>query len=95
LPILQTARDFAEDGILTGASNRNWSSYDEEVRLPEDFPAWQRHLLTDPQTSGGLLVACSPDSVKDVLAEFHQKGFADACIVGELLEGAAELQVVL
>jgi len=93
LPILKTARDFAEDGILTGASNRNWSSYDEEVRLPENFPAWQRHLLTDPQTSGGLLVACSPENVKDVLAEFHQKGFAEACVIGELKQGAAELVV--
>jgi selenide, water dikinase len=93
LPILKTARDFAEDGVLTGASNRNWSSYDEEVRLPEDFPAWQRHLLTDPQTSGGLLVACSPESVKDVLAEFHNNGFADACVIGELREGEAKLHV--
>ena len=93
LPILKTARDFAEDGVLTGASNRNWSSYDEEVRLPEDFPAWQRHLLTDPQTSGGLLVACSPESVKDVLAEFHQQDFIEACVIGELREGAAELHV--
>jgi len=93
LPILQVARDFAEDGILTGASNRNWSSYDEEVRLRDDFPAWQRHLLTDPQTSGGLLVACAPDCVKDVLAEFHQRGFADARVIGQLHEGNAELHV--
>ena len=93
LPILQTARDFAEAGILTGASNRNWSSYDEEVKLREDFPAWQRHLLTDPQTSGGLLVACLPDSVKEVLAEFHSKGFADARVIGELQEGPADLHI--
>jgi len=94
LPILKTARDFAEDGILTGASNRNWSSYDEEVHLPHGFPAWQRHLLTDPQTSGGLLVACSPDSIDEVLSEFRLKGFADARVIGELKEGAAELTVV-
>ena len=93
LPILQTARDFAESGILTGASNRNWSSYDEEVKLREDFPVWQRHLLTDPQTSGGLLVACSPECVKEVLAEFHIKGFSDARVIGELQEGPAELHI--
>ncbi len=93
LPILKTAHDFAEDGILTGASNRNWSSYDEEVRLPDGFPAWQRHLLTDPQTSGGLLVACTPDTIDEVLAEFRLKGFADARVIGELKAGAAELLV--
>lgn len=93
LPILKVARDFAGAGILTGASNRNWSSYVEEVTLPDDFPAWQRHLLTDPQTSGGLLVACSPDSVNAVLAEFREKGFADACVIGELFEGPAALRV--
>ena len=93
LPILKTARDFAEDGILTGASNRNWSSYDEEIKLREDFPAWQRHLLTDPQTSGGLLVACSPECVKDVLKEFHQHGFSEACVIGGLKEGPADLHI--
>ncbi len=93
LPILKTARDFAEDGIVTGASNRNWSSYDDKVRLPEDFPAWQRHLLTDPQTSGGLLVACAPGSVQEVLAQFHQKGLSDARVIGELKGGAAELHI--
>ena len=50
-------------------------------------------VLTDPHTSGGLLVACAPDCVEAVLAEFHQQGFADARVIGELIEGAAELHV--
>lgn len=57
------------------------------------MPFIPRHLLTDPQTSGGLLVASSPESVKEVLAVFHQQGFADARVIGELLEGAVELMV--
>ena len=91
LPILKIARDFAEAGILTGARTATGRATMKSA-LREDFPAWQRHLLTDPQTRW-IIGACSPDSVQAVLAEFHQQGFADARVIGELLEGAAELRV--
>ena len=41
-------------------------------------------LLSDPQTSGGLLVACAPEAVAEVLAIFQRHGFADAADVGEI-----------
>jgi len=40
-------------------------------------------LLTDPQTSGGLLVSCAPSAVEEVLAIFTRHGFADAAVIGE------------
>ncbi|HPZ58715.1 MAG TPA: AIR synthase-related protein, partial [Ottowia sp.] len=44
-----------------------------------------RALLTDPQTSGGLLVACAPDSLQAVLDVFKAQGFGDAAVVGRVL----------
>jgi selenide,water dikinase len=59
IPLISEALDYAKGGSATGASGRNWQSYGERVRLPENAPEWMRNLLTDPQTSGGLLVAVS------------------------------------
>jgi selenide,water dikinase len=74
IPFIEEAVKFAEQGVATGASDRNWKGYGHEVALPAGFPEWKRKLLTDPQTSGGLLVACSPDSVNDVLRTFNGEG---------------------
>ena len=59
IPLLPRAAELVREGFVTGASGRNWDSYGHDVMLPADYPLWQRHLLTDPQTSGGLLVACA------------------------------------
>ncbi|WP_322105352.1 selenide, water dikinase SelD [Paraburkholderia sp. J41] len=94
LPWLPGVQKFVDDGVLTGASGRNWTSYGDAVTLAPALPERARALLTDPQTSGGLLVACAPESVNDVLAIFHADGFAQACVIGALSEGAARVEVV-
>ena len=94
LPLLPGAAELAEAGFVTGASGRNWDSYGSGVALFAGCAAWQQALLTDPQTSGGLLVACTPESVAEVLAVFQRHGFAQAAIIGELLDGPERAQVV-
>jgi selenide, water dikinase len=93
LPIIDEARQWAEQGTVTGATGRNWSGYGSEVRLPAGAPDWQRALLTDPQTSGGLLVACDPAASAKVLEIFRAEGFEHAAIVGEIVAGAPEVTV--
>ncbi|OMG52165.1 selenide, water dikinase SelD [Azonexus hydrophilus] len=94
VPLLEGVRDLAERGFITGASGRNFAGYGHEIALPADFPAVERTLLTDPQTSGGLLVSCAADSVAEVLAIFHRHGFAEAAEIGEVLPaGPAPLLV--
>ncbi|TAM05780.1 MAG: selenide, water dikinase SelD, partial [Paraburkholderia sp.] len=93
LPFLPGVEALAADGVLTGASGRNWASYGDGVKLGADLPVVAQALLTDPQTSGGLLIACAPDCVADVLAIMHADGFADARIIGELDAGPARVEV--
>jgi selenide, water dikinase len=93
LPVISEALEWAQHGVATGASDRNWKGYGHEVALPAGFPEWKRKLLTDPQTSGGLLVSCAPDAVQRVLAEFKQRGFAQAAVVGRVSAGPARLTV--
>ena len=94
LPMIGEALELARRGTATGASARNWASYGAEVALPEGAPAWMRTLLTDPQTSGGLLVACAPQAEKAVLELFAREGFAEACTVGRFAEGPARVSVL-
>jgi len=91
LPVLEEALEWVKQGVATGASDRNWKGYGAEVSLPAGAPEWQRKLLTDPQTSGGLLVACAPEAEQAVLAEFSKRGFAQARRIGRLGTGAARL----
>ena len=92
-PLLAGVEALAQGGIHTGASTRNWASYGEAVRLPSGLPDWRRDLLTDPQTSGGLLIAVAPAAADAVLALVRSRGFDKAAVVGRLCEGPAEIVV--
>ncbi|MGC1304542.1 MAG: selenide, water dikinase SelD [Caulobacteraceae bacterium] len=87
IPLLPGVAALAQAGVKTGASGRNWASYGAEVRLPEGLPDWKRDLLTDPQTSGGLLVAVARETVSKVLDQVRAAGFEAAAIVGHTTEG--------
>ncbi|OZA29053.1 MAG: selenide, water dikinase SelD [Hydrogenophilales bacterium 17-61-9] len=87
LPLLPGVGALAQGGHITGASLRNWESYGAEVGLDDGIADWQRAVLTDPQTSGGLLVSCAPESRAAVLAIFSQHGFAAAAEIGQLHAG--------
>ena len=84
---------LAREGIFTGASGRNWAGYGGDVDAGEGIGDAERALLTDPQTSGGLLVACAPDAVADVLAIFRREGFAAAAEIGTITEGPPRVAV--
>ncbi len=84
VPLLPGVRGLAGQGFVTGASGRNWAGYGHDVVLPDGFAAEDRALLTDPQTSGGLLVSCTPAAVDAVLATFRRHGFEQAGVVGQV-----------
>ena len=93
VPLVCGVAALARDGFVTGASGRNWVGYGADVALDGALPTIARDLLCDPQTSGGLLVSCRPDSVDAVLACFREGGFTDAAVIGRMDEGPAGLDV--
>ncbi|MBN9368345.1 MAG: selenide, water dikinase SelD [Comamonadaceae bacterium] len=93
VPLLPGVEQLAAQGFVTGASGRNWAGYGAGVVLAPGLPATAQSLITDPQTSGGLLVACAPDTVQQVLDTFAQEGFAHAAVVGRVEAGPAQLHV--
>lgn len=93
VPVIDEALAWVREGVATGASDRNWKGYGHDVVLPSGFDLWKTKLLTDPQTSGGLLVACAKQAVDEVLGIFAKEGFA-AKAIGELREGAPQVSVI-
>ena len=78
LPYLKDAVTLAQNGFITGASGRNWKSYENSIELPAGTPEWQRQLFCDPQTSGGLLVACAPSRADELLKTIITAGYPAA-----------------
>jgi selenide,water dikinase len=93
IPLLPGVEQLAHDGYFTGASGRNWDAYGMDVELGAKVNDTQRVLLTDPQTSGGLLVSCDPGSVDEVLALFAREGFGHAAVIGRMEAGEARVKV--
>jgi selenide,water dikinase len=93
IPLLPRVAQLAESGYVTGASGRNWAGYGHDVSLTGGISPVQQALLTDPQTSGGLLVSCAADAVDQVLDIFRREGFANAAVIGEMAEGPAGVEV--
>jgi selenide,water dikinase len=88
VPLIAGVYEMATQGHITGASGRNWTGYGEEIALPQGFDPAHRALLSDPQTSGGLLVTCTPDSADEVLHIFRSTGFETATAIGQICDGA-------
>jgi selenide,water dikinase len=95
VPLLGGVRELALQGHVTGASGRNWAGYGHDIDLAAGFAEVDQALLSDPQTSGGLLVSCAPEAVDAVLAIFKQHGFDAAADIGAITAttGAPRLQV--
>ncbi len=93
VPFLPDVEALAAQGFITGASGRNWAGYGKDVKLSESISPVQQALLCDPQTSGGLLVACEAGAADAVMAVFRRHGFDQAAVVGQMVEGAAGVEV--
>jgi selenide,water dikinase len=90
IPLIEGVRALAGAGLVTGASGRNWAAYGAEIRLGAGRDAVDQALLSDPQTSGGLLVSCAPEAVGAVLDTFRRHGFAHAAEIGEVMAPTAD-----
>jgi selenide,water dikinase len=99
VPLIDGVKTLADAGMVTGASGRNWAAYGHEIEVPVGFAAVDQALLSDPQTSGGLLVSCAPEAVDAVLEIFRRHGFEGAAEIGGVLplgsaKNGAALRVV-
>jgi len=93
VPLLEGVAGLARVPHRTGAAVRNWASYGGDIALAAGMPEWQRDLLCDPQTSGGLLLAVAPEGSQAILALLRAEGFGSAAVIGEVSAGAPVIEI--
>lgn len=69
--ITNTLETYVDNNCIPGGTTRNWDSYGEKISSITNF---QKALLADPQTSGGLLIAVDPGEILKVENLFVQQG---------------------
>jgi selenide,water dikinase len=96
IPIMAEALDMYRRGVTTGVNAHNKRMVADAIRFEGDWPVWQREIIYDPQTSGGLLVAVNPDQIGDVLGALHAAGIATAASIGTVgsHEDAGRIRVI-
>ena len=86
VPQLADLTAYLADGMAPGGTRRNWDSYGQAVDCSNEI---RRAILCDPQTSGGLLVACDPAASGEIAGLFRQHGLAiDPHPVGKIRSNA-------
>jgi selenide,water dikinase len=94
VPLLVEASELVQQGFFTGASVRNRASYGSGIKLDPGFPEWRRHLYTDPQTSGGLLIACNPAQTETIAQRIVDDGYPFARIIGHVEQGEPAVRML-
>ena len=85
VPIFEEIHTYLDKKCIPGGTLRNWESYGHKVTLEDEK---RRHILCDPQTSGGLLIAVKKEASQKVAAILKSKGlFAEP--IGTLIEKSA------
>jgi selenide,water dikinase len=74
LPLMGGAREHAAQGVTTGGARRNRAYVDDQLTVDEAVPPELLELCLDPQTSGGLLVACPSDRWEELRAALEDAG---------------------
>lgn len=88
IPVIEEALEYVQENIVTGASERNWQGYAQHIHAPEGLSVWQKNLLSDPQTSGGLLIACDPSIEKEMIEALRGGGFLSSQKIGTFVKGS-------
>jgi selenide,water dikinase len=90
LPVLPEALDFASMGLIPGGAYKNMEFRESMLRFSETVSKPFRHLLADPQTSGGLLIGIRKDAAKELVSALRDAGVEDATDIGEIIADPAE-----
>lgn len=73
VPVIPEAKHYLEKGAIPGGTQRNHDSYGHKV---SPLTETRRHLLCDPQTSGGLLIAVTPEEEAKLLSLARAEGYS-------------------
>lgn len=93
IPLIDNVRYYESLGSVPGGTLRNLESYGHLIEKNSIFEEY-KHILSDPQTSGGLLVSVSPDHIDDFLALSNRLGFNNLQAIGKVTD-SSEIKINL
>jgi selenide,water dikinase len=91
LPLIAGVLELADRGLVPEGAYRNRAAYEDRVEDSKRLRA-ETDLLFDAQTSGGLLLAVSPERAEELLAVCRTAGFSDAALIGRLIPGEGKIR---
>jgi selenide,water dikinase len=94
VPLLEGALDLAGRGMLTSGDKTNREYTGDDVEISGSVSKEMAHLLYDPQTAGGILIAITPDRAEEMLTRLKET-YPTAAVIGRVLERGARSVVVL
>ena len=84
VPIIPYAREYAQMGLIPGGTHANRNYCQRSLRVDPTIPAYLLDILSDAQTSGGLLICVPPEKAQDLLTLLKQRGVTDSSLIGEI-----------
>jgi len=94
IPVFHGVKDLIDMGMVPGGTYRNRDYRIAMIEQAKGVPDYFMHILFDPQTSGGLLIAVQGDEAEKLLEKVHKAGVTEAAIVGEIVAEPAGKIVV-
>ena len=95
LPVMDEAFAMYKKGMSTGVNRYNEQLVTQHLRFDAEFPDWQKQIIFDPQTSGGLLVALPAGQAGDLVEALKRVPTPAAAIIGEVRDLAEEGSLVV
>jgi selenide, water dikinase len=90
--IIDDLKSYIDQKSIPGGTHRNWDSYGEKIGSITEY---QKAILADPQTSGGLLVAVAAGAVAEVKDILEQNGLGKFITpIGKLMIQQKEIIVI-
>jgi selenide,water dikinase len=91
VPHFPESIEMIKQGVRTGVTMENKALVADYIRLEKGVTPEEEMLMYDPQTSGGLFIAVSADRADALVRKLHDRGVADAVVVGEVFESPEPL----
>jgi len=94
IPVIESLQGYLAQNCVPGGAVRNWKSYGHKVNTLSDD---KRNILSDPQTSGGLLVAVSDEYATEFEQILKELGFPEKCCksFGQLVPALGEIIITV